>query len=114
MAFLELCTDEELYSAPTAFNTIGWKFYLCFIIPGTIGGIAMWIWFPDTNGLPLEEVAAIFGDEDEVAIYQRDIEVDFATHTIVGRHTDAEQGAQGVKGGEALHYEADSPSASEK
>ena len=43
----------------------------------------MWVWFPDTRGLPLEEVAAIFGDTDEVAIYQRDIEVDFATHTIV-------------------------------
>jgi hypothetical protein len=96
-------------SAPTAFNTIGWKFYLCFIIPGTIGAIVMWIWFPDTNGLPLEEVAAIFGDADEVAIYQRDIEVDFATHTIVDHHA-----AAGVKGGDAAHYEADSLPSSEK
>lgn len=43
-------------------RTIGWKFYLCFIIPGTIGSVIMWIWFPDTKGKPLEEVAAIFGD----------------------------------------------------
>lgn len=41
------------------------------------------------KGLPLEEVAAIFGDADEVAIYQRDIEVDMATHTIVGRQHSA-------------------------
>ncbi|KAL2406535.1 MFS-type transporter criB [Exophiala dermatitidis] len=75
-----------LQSAPTAFENIGWKFYLAFIIPGTIGAIAMWIWFPDTNGLPLEEVAAIFGDADEVAIYQRDLEVDLVTHTIVDHH----------------------------
>ncbi|KAF2710650.1 MFS transporter [Pleomassaria siparia CBS 279.74] len=64
-----------LQAAPTAFLNIGWKFYLVFIIPGTIGGIIMWIYFPDTNGLPLEEVAAIFGDEDDIAVYQREIEV---------------------------------------
>jgi len=96
------------HSAPTAFEKIGWKFYLCFIIPGTLGAIAMWIWFPDTNGLPLEEVAAIFGDAEEVAIYQRDIEVDFATHTIVANS------AGGVKAGNVGYYEADSPAASEK
>lgn len=33
----------------------------------------MWFTFPNTKGLPLEEVAAIFGDADEVAVYQRDI-----------------------------------------
>jgi len=96
-------------SAPTAFEKIGWKFYLCFIIPGTIGAVVMWIWFPDTNGLPLEEVAALFGDSDEVAIYQRDIEVDFATHAIVDHHVSG-----GVKDVEAAHYEADSSPASEK
>lgn len=64
-----------LQAAPTAFENIGWKFYLVFIIPGTIGGTIMWIWFPDTNGLPLEEIAALFGDEDEVAVYQREINV---------------------------------------
>ncbi|KAF2467020.1 MFS transporter [Lindgomyces ingoldianus] len=65
-----------LQAAPTAFITIGWKFYLVFIIPGTIGGIIVWIWFPNTNGLPLEEIAAIFGDEDEVAVYQREVVID--------------------------------------
>lgn len=38
------------------------------------------------QGIPLEEVAAIFGDADEVAIYQRDLEIDTATHTIIDRH----------------------------
>lgn len=40
---------------------IGWKFYLCFIIPGILSAIGIWLFFPDTWGLPLEEVAAIFG-----------------------------------------------------
>jgi hypothetical protein len=66
-----------LQSAPVAFITIGWKFYLVLIIPGTIGTVVMWFFFPNTKGLPLEEIAAIFGDTDEVAIYQ--IEVDHNT-----------------------------------
>ena len=35
----------------------------------------MWFFFPDTLGLPLEEVAAIFGDNEEVAGYMRDIHI---------------------------------------
>lgn len=72
-----------LRHANTWHSTIGWKFYLVLIIPGSIGGIVMFFVFPDTNGLPLEEVALIFGDADEVAIYQRDIEIDHTTHTII-------------------------------
>lgn len=65
-----------LQSAPTAFVKIGWKFYLCFIIPGSIGGVCIWFFWPNTNGLPLEEVAAIFGDVDEVAILRGNIEIE--------------------------------------
>ena len=42
--------------------------------------------FPDTRGLPLEEIAAMFGDEDEVAVYQAEIEVDLTTHRIIDHH----------------------------
>jgi Sugar (and other) transporter len=75
VAVISLMNIIWLQSAPTAFVTVGWKFYLALIIPGTIGGILMWIFFPDTKGLPLEEIAALFGDEDEVAVYQREIDV---------------------------------------
>lgn len=68
----------------------------------------MWFYFPDTNGLPLEEVAAIFGDSDEVAIYQRDIEIDFATHSVV-EHPAHESKASGV-----AHVETDDNSGIEK
>ncbi|UPK95891.1 hypothetical protein LCI18_006826 [Fusarium solani-melongenae] len=46
--------------APTAFNDIGWKFYLCFIIPGCFCAFGILYYFPDTLGLPLEEIDAIF------------------------------------------------------
>lgn len=42
----------------------------------------MWFLFPDTNGLPLEEIAALFGDEKDVAVYQR--EIDVANGGVVG------------------------------
>lgn len=86
VSMISLMNIIWLQSAPTAFITIGWKFYLCFIIPGSIGAIIMWFYFPNTNGLPLEEVAALFGDADEVAIYQRDLTVDSQTHQIVDVH----------------------------
>lgn len=85
VAMISLMNVMWLQAAPTAFANIGWKFYLVFIIPGTIGGILMYFYFPDTNGLPLEEVAAIFGDADEVAIYQADIEIDRNTHAVILR-----------------------------
>jgi hypothetical protein len=60
-----------------------------------------WIWFPNTLGIPLEEVAALFGDADEVAIYQREIEIDVATHTIVDHHGRALSKSEAV---EAAHH----------
>lgn len=43
----------------------------------------MWVFFPDTRKLALEEIAALFGDEDEIAIYHRDIVVAPGTHAII-------------------------------
>ena len=36
--------------------------------------------------MPLEELAALFGDADEVAVYQAEIVLDPTTHTIVDIH----------------------------
>lgn len=55
-----------LQVAPLAFSHIGWKFYLCFVIPGSICGLIIWIFFPETRGVPLESIAAIFGDSAEL------------------------------------------------
>ncbi|KIX03870.1 uncharacterized protein Z518_07423 [Rhinocladiella mackenziei CBS 650.93] len=59
-----------------------WKFYLCLIIPSFFLALIMWFFYPDTRGKPLEEIAAIFGDDDEVAVRQADVEIDTATHEI--------------------------------
>jgi hypothetical protein len=45
------------------YREITWKFYLCFIIPAFIFAIVCAIWYPNTRGLALEEIAALFGDQ---------------------------------------------------
>lgn len=62
-----LCLINVLWLqvAPIAFVKIGWRFYLCLIVPGTIIGTFALFWFPDTKNLLLEEVAGLFGDEVE-------------------------------------------------
>ena len=59
----------------------------------------MWIFWPDTRGLPLEEIAAIFGDADEVAIYQAEIEIDRGTGQVVIHKA-------GEKAGQTRHVES--------
>jgi hypothetical protein len=76
---------SQRIAAPTAFANIKWKFYLCFIIPGCLSAVMIWVLFPDTLGIPLEEVAAIFGDESE--IYQAEREAERA----VGATSDGDQ-----------------------
>ncbi|KAH8595049.1 general substrate transporter [Bisporella sp. PMI_857] len=53
-----------IYTQPAAeaFATIGWKYYLIFIIVPACG-IPIITRLPETKGLSLEEIAATFGDE---------------------------------------------------
>jgi hypothetical protein len=74
MATLSLTNLMWLQAAPHAFVSIGWKFYLFFIIITGIGSLVVFIFFPDTLHKPLEEIAALFGDEDTVVVYQRDLD----------------------------------------
>lgn len=59
-----------LQAAPTAFASIGWKYYLFFIVITAVGACAVFFTFPDTLHKPLEEVAELFGDHDLVAAYE--------------------------------------------
>ena len=40
-----------------------WKYYLIFIIVPLFGATIMFLFYPETKGLALEEIAAKFGDE---------------------------------------------------
>ncbi|KAI9743682.1 MAG: hypothetical protein M1818_002998 [Claussenomyces sp. TS43310] len=55
--------------SPIAFASIGWKFYMVFIACCVVAAVIMYFTFPNTLNMPLEEVAALFGDDDLVAFY---------------------------------------------
>lgn len=50
-------------TAPMAFAAVGWKFYLLFILLPWAGALVFHKYLPETTGLSLEEVGALFGDE---------------------------------------------------
>jgi len=68
-----LCLTQIIWSqaAPTAFANIGWKYYIFFIVFAALGCVVSQLYFPDTLHKPLEETAAMFGDDEEVVIFQR-------------------------------------------
>ena len=57
----------------------------------------IWIWYPDTRHMPLEELSVLFGDEDEVAIYQAEIEIDTNKGAIVDHHDEKRGGEAHVE-----------------
>ena len=70
-----------------AFATIGWKFYLVFIIISGLGFFVVMFFLPETKGIPLEEMAKLFGDTEDIAVFSDDIHVDHNTHElVVGAH----------------------------
>ncbi|KAG8158452.1 hypothetical protein KVR01_011574 [Diaporthe batatas] len=48
--------------APVAFTTIGWKYYIIFIVLPIFGAAIMYLFYPETKGLTLEEIGKKFGD----------------------------------------------------
>lgn len=59
--------------APIAMTSIKWKFYMVFVALCVVQSAIMFFFFPNTLNKPLEEVAALFGDEDLVAIFEREV-----------------------------------------
>ena len=54
-----------------------------FIIISGLGFFVVWWFLPETKGIPLEEMAKLFGDTDDIAVYADDIHVDHTTHELV-------------------------------
>ncbi|KZO91455.1 general substrate transporter [Calocera viscosa TUFC12733] len=57
---------------PTGIAQLGWKFN--FVYAGlSVGCCALCAYFiPETKMIPLEEIAAIFGEDDEIAVHESD------------------------------------------
>jgi hypothetical protein len=48
---------------PIAVEDVSWRYFITFICLQTIFVIGFYFFFPETAGIPLEEVAKVFGDE---------------------------------------------------
>jgi hypothetical protein len=57
--------------------------FICIL---SVGSIIYWFWVPETKSAPLEELAAIFGDTDEVKIYSNDIFVNDDKQVVTDDH----------------------------
>lgn len=57
-----------------------------FIIILAIGSGVYWVWVPETKAVPLEELAVIFGDVDEVKVYSADIHLDENQDVVYDDH----------------------------
>lgn len=64
-------------------RTIGWKFYLVFISVTAVAFVWACFTIRETKGLPLEEIALLFGERDEVTVLSTDIHVDHTNHNLV-------------------------------
>ncbi|KAJ3537977.1 hypothetical protein NM688_g6585 [Phlebia brevispora] len=59
----------------TAINNISWKYYLVFICLNAVDFVIITLFFPETKGKTLEDMAEIFGDEvDLSALHDSDDE----------------------------------------
>lgn len=45
---------------PIAISSIGWKFYIIFIICNLVNGVFFWAFLPETKGLNLEDMDELF------------------------------------------------------
>ena len=69
MATVALTDLVYLQATTTAFANIKWRFYLVFIVITALGSMIMWFVLPETKGIPLEEMARIFGEEQDVVVW---------------------------------------------
>lgn len=71
-------------SGPTAIATIGWRYFVIFAVLSATSSAVIYFYFPDTRGKSLEEIAALFGDDDQIVGHQRDILVGLDKSTVNG------------------------------
>ncbi|KAL4874555.1 general substrate transporter [Aspergillus karnatakaensis] len=70
IAFASFFGNAVAYTAPVtlALSTVGWKYYMVFVAVTVVSTIAIIFYFPETQGLSLEEINAKFGDKVELEL----------------------------------------------
>jgi sugar porter (SP) family MFS transporter len=71
----------ETFAIPVGLANLGWKFYFVFIAWVTVNTIGVYIFFPETKGPALEEIAAIF-DGPNNAVLSDETHARMTAHNI--------------------------------
>ncbi|KAJ9656698.1 hypothetical protein H2201_008457 [Coniosporium apollinis] len=59
----------NIFINPIALESIGWRYYIVFIVVLVTMIITVWFWYPETRGHSLEQMAVLFDGEDaEIAV----------------------------------------------
>jgi len=69
LASLNITSVWGTMSQPHGVAAIGWKYYLVFIVLTYVNSAILYFTIVETKGVPLEEIAGLFGDEGEVAVH---------------------------------------------
>ncbi|KAG9237132.1 general substrate transporter [Amylocarpus encephaloides] len=59
----------NLFVNPIALDSIGWKYYIVYIVILIVLCVTIWFAYPETRGMSLEEIAKVF-DGDDAALQQ--------------------------------------------
>ncbi|KAK3696007.1 hypothetical protein LTR37_018225 [Vermiconidia calcicola] len=65
-------TIAFLMAAPVAFEQIGWKYYILFIVITTIMVVVILVYFPETKQRSLEDIGVLFGDPPHIPHVEED------------------------------------------
>ena len=52
---------------PIALESIGWKYYIVFLVIIVLYGVTAWLTYPETRGHTLEQIAHIFAGDEAAA-----------------------------------------------
>ena len=76
IAMVTFYTMAIAYNTPAslAFASIGWKYYLVFVVIATLSTVVLYLVLPETAGLTLEELGMRFGEVPVVKF--EDINID--------------------------------------
>jgi len=86
LAIMFFCVNAALffnnYVNPIALAAIGWKYYLVYVSWLLVELVVVYLFYPETRGPTLEEMARIF-DGDEAAVGRVDLDIVREKHGIV-------------------------------
>ncbi|KAG9808101.1 general substrate transporter, partial [Aureobasidium melanogenum] len=74
MAFQSLASVLNQYVNPIGLKSIAWKFYFVYIVILVIECIVIYMYFPETRGLTLEEVGHLLDDDEMSDVVQSRME----------------------------------------